>query len=158
MIKLYTAPSCLGCRKVKKYFKEHNIDFEEKNIINNKLKREDIFKMLIHSENGFDDIISTRSKVFKENDINLDDLNLNQLVDFIIAHPTVLKRPIIVNDYELQVGYNVDDITLFLPEELREDECLFCTDDDHCEYLKNLKIEDEEDSKSDSEDDNKKEA
>lgn len=144
MIKIYTSPSCLGCRKVKKYFKEHNINYEEKSIINNKLKREDIYKMLVHSENGFEDIISTRSKVFKENNIDLDDLNLNQLIDFIIEHPTVLKRPIILNDYELQVGYNVDDITLFLPEELREQECDFCTPVGGCEYLKNLDIEDEE--------------
>lgn len=143
MIKIYTSPSCLGCRKVKKYFKEHNITYEEKSIINNKLKREDIYKMLVHSENGFEDIISTRSKVFKENNIDLDDLNLNQLIDFIIEHPTVLKRPIILNDYELQVGYNVDDITLFLPEELREQECDFCTPVGGCEYLNNLDIEDE---------------
>ena len=44
MIKLFTAPSCLGCRKVKKYFNDHNINYEEKSIINNKLKREDIYK------------------------------------------------------------------------------------------------------------------
>lgn len=146
MIKLFTAPSCLGCRKVKKFFKDHNISFEEKSIINTKLKREDIFKMLIHSENGFDDIISTRSKVFKENNVDLEDLNVNQLVDFIIAHPTVLKRPIILNDYELQVGYNVDDITLFLPPEFRDQECDFCTNLEDCEYIKNIKIIDDEEA------------
>ena len=143
MIKLFTAPSCLGCGKVKKYFKDHNIKFEEKSIINHKLKREDIYKMLVHSENGFEDIISTRSKVFKENNVDLEDLNLNQLIDFIIEHPTVLKRPIILNDYELQVGYNVDDITLFLPEEFREKECDFCVPVEDCEYIKNLEILDE---------------
>ncbi len=144
MIKLYTAPSCLGCRKVKKYFKENNITFEEKSIISNKLQRDDIYKMLIHSENGFDDIISTRSKVFKENDIELEQLNLSQLVDFIIKHPTVLKRPIILNDYELQVGYNVDDITIFLPQELRDSACDFCIPDDGCNYIQNIRFDGEE--------------
>lgn len=144
MIKLYTAPSCLGCRKVKKYFNDHKISFEEKSIINSKLKREDIFKMLVHSENGFEDIISTRSKVFKEKGVDLEDMNLNQLIDFIIENPTVLKRPIILNDYELQVGYNIDDITLFLPEEFREKECDFCMPVENCEYIKNLEIIDEE--------------
>ena len=143
MIKIFTAPSCLGCRKVKKYFNDHKIDYEEKSIINNRLKREDIFKMLVHSENGFEDIISTRSKVFKENNVDLEDLNLNQLIDFIIEHPTVLKRPIIVNDYELQVGYNSDDITLFLPEEFREQECDFCVNEEDCEYRKYLKVDED---------------
>lgn len=141
MINIYTAPSCLGCRKVKKYFKEHNIPYVEKSIINTRLSREDIYKMLTKSENGFDDIISTRSKVFKEKNADIDQMNLSQLVDFIIENPTVLKRPIIIGDYELQVGYNDDDIALFLPEDLRE--CEFeCGNEGHdCEYLKNLKID-----------------
>lgn len=141
MIQIYTAPSCLGCRKVKKYFKEHNISYVEKSIINTPLSREDIYKMLIKSENGFDDIISTRSKIFKEKNVNIDDMKISELVDFIIENPTILKRPIILGDYELQVGYNDDDITLFLPEDLRE--CEFeCGNQEHnCEYLKNLKIE-----------------
>ena len=145
MIKLFTAPSCLGCRKVKKYFVDHNIKFEEKSIINHKLRREDIFQMLIHSENGFEDIISTRSKVFKDNNLNIDDMTVHQLVDFIIANPTLLKRPIILTDYELQVGFNSDDITIFLPPEFREQECDFCKPVSGCEYIKNIKIYEDED-------------
>lgn len=141
MIKIYTAPSCLGCRKVKKYFKEHNIQYVEKSIINTRLSREDIYKMLVKSENGFDDIISTRSKVFKEKNVDINQMNLSQLVDFIIENPTVLKRPIIIGDYELQVGYNDDDISLFLPEDLRECEFEFVNGSHDCEYLKNLKID-----------------
>lgn len=141
MIKLYTAPSCLGCRKVKKYFKDHQIPFEEKSIINTRLSREDIYKMLVKSENGFDDIISTRSKVFKEKNTDIDQMNLSQLVDFIIENPTVLKRPIIIGDYELQVGYNDDDISLFLPDELRECDLEFNDETHECEYIKQLKID-----------------
>jgi regulatory protein spx len=138
MIKIYTAPSCLSCRKVKKYFKDHNIKFVEKNILQTPLTRDDIYRMLIQSENGFDDIISMRSKVFKEKNINLDDMNLNQLIDFIIENPSILKRPIILSDLDLQVGYNAEDISLFLPPELRD--CEDCKDDD-CEYAKYLRIE-----------------
>lgn len=139
MIKIYTAPSCLSCRKVKKYFNENNIKFVEKNIINTPLSRDDIYRMLIKSENGFEDIISLRSNVFKEKGVDLEDMNTNQLIDFIIANPTILKRPIIISDLDLQIGYNEDDITLFLPEELRE--CAACFDDEDCEYKKYLKIE-----------------
>ena len=72
-------------------------------------------------------------------------MTVHQLVDFIIANPTLLKRPIILNDYELQVGFNSDDITIFLPPEFREKECDFCKPVSGCEYIKNLKIyEDDE--------------
>ena len=82
--------------------------------------------MLANSENGFEDIISTKSKVFKETNINLNNFKIHELVDFIIEHPSILKRPIIVNDIDIQVGYNPDDITLFLPEELRNTNCDIC--------------------------------
>ena len=92
--------------------------------------KEDIFKMLANSENGFDDIISTRSKVFKEKQLEPDNMTIQELVDFIIENPSVLKRPIIINENELQVGYNNEDITIFLPKELRNRECFNSFDKD----------------------------
>ena len=140
MIQLYTAPSCLSCRKVKKYFKDNNINFIEKNILNTRLHRDDILRMLISSENGFEDIISTRSKIFKDQGLNIDDMSTNALMEFIVKNPTVLKRPIIVSDLELQVGYNEEDITIFLPEELRK--CSNCFPiEDGCEYVTNIKFD-----------------
>ncbi len=143
MIQLYTSPSCLSCRKVKKYFNKYGIKYVEKNILHTKLSKDDIFKMLQNSENGFEDIISMRSKVFKDLDMDINSMKIHELIDFIIANPTILKRPIIVTDYDLQVGYNDDDITLFLPDELRDRElCDFCLGpNEDCEYAKAVKIE-----------------
>ena len=93
--------------------------------------------MLANSENGFEDIISTRSKVFKEKKLDPESMSVKSLVEFIIEYPSVLKRPIIINESELQVGYNNEDITIFLPKELRnsEDFQMFGKDeeDDDCE-------------------------
>ena len=122
MIQIYTTPSCASCRKAKKWFDQYNIPYSEKNIFSIKLSKDDIIKMLNNSENGFDDIISTRSKVFKEKKLDPDSMTMNELIDFIIEYPSVLKRPIIINENELQVGYNNEDITIFLPKELRHRE------------------------------------
>ena len=119
MIQIYTTPSCASCRKAKKWFDQYNIPYSEKNIFSIKLSKEDIFKMLANSENGFEDIISTRSKIFKEKKLEPDNMSVQELVEFIIEYPSVLKRPIIINENELQVGYNNEDITIFLPKELR---------------------------------------
>lgn len=144
MIKLYTSPSCSSCRKVKKYFEKYNIKYEEKNIFTSPISREDIFKMLVKSENGFEDIISTRSKVFKEKGVSLYDMKTQDLIDFIIKNPSVLKRPIIVTDYEIQVGYNDDDIELFLPPEVRDLDCEHCfkphEPNEECDYVKSIKF------------------
>ena len=123
MIQIYTTPSCASCRKAKKWFDQYKIPYSEKNIFSIKLSKEDIFRMLANSENGFEDIISTRSKVFKEKKLDPDVMSTSSLVEFIIENPSVLNRPIIINEDELQVGYNNEDITIFLPRELRNREC-----------------------------------
>ena len=122
MIQIYTTPSCASCRKAKKWFDQYKIPYTEKNIFSIKLSKEDIYKMLEYSENGFEDIISTRSKVFKEKQLEPDTMTTQELVEFIITNPSVLKRPIIIDENELQVGYNNEDITIFLPKELRHNE------------------------------------
>ena len=139
MIQIYTTPSCASCRKAKKWFDQYKIPYSEKNIFSIKLSKDDIFKMLANSENGFEDIISTRSKIFKEKKLDPDSMSVKELVEFIIEYPSVLKRPIIINENELQVGYNNEDITIFLPKELRNIEAFsgFDSDDALNLYLNN---------------------
>lgn len=120
MIHIYTTPSCSSCRKAKKWFEEHHIEYKEKNIFNIQLSREDILMMLKNTENGFEDIISTRSKIFQDMNIDIDDMSMNDLVEFIIENPSVLRRPIIIENNKMQVGYNEDEIRTFIPKRLRE--------------------------------------
>ena len=46
----------------------------------------------------------------KEGNIDVDNMSINQLVAFIKENPSVLKRPIIVDDRRVQVGYNEEEI------------------------------------------------
>ncbi len=119
MIRVYTAPSCASCRKVKLWLKEHNIPFVEKNILSTILRKNELKELLERSENGTEDIISKRSKVIKEGNLNIDDLTTSQLIDFIQSNPSVLKRPIIMDERRFQVGYNSEEIRAFIPRELR---------------------------------------
>lgn len=123
MIRIYTTPSCSSCRKAKEYLKSHGIPYQERNILNVPISRQEIYKMLANSYNGFEDIISERSNVFKEYGVNIYDMKVKELVDFIIAHPSILKRPIILTDWDLQVGYDKEEMSLFLPKELRGEYC-----------------------------------
>ncbi len=120
MIILYTSPGCASCRKAKAWLKEHNLEFIEKNIFTSLLKENEIKYLLQRSENGSDDIISKRSKVFQELAINLEDLSINELVSFIQDNPSILKRPIILNEDNFLVGYDDEEITTFIPSKLRE--------------------------------------
>ncbi len=119
MIKIYTSPSCSSCRKVKKWFEDHKIEYVEKSIFSASLNEKDIYEILEKSENGTEDIISTKSKIMKEGNYDLEKMSMSQLVKFILDNPTVLKRPIIVDDNKIQIGYNSEEIRAFIPEEIR---------------------------------------
>ena len=119
MIYLYISPSCQSCRKTIKWFDDQKIPYKKINILKDKLTKEDIFRMLKNTENGFDDIISRRSKPFMENNLDMDNMKTSELIDFIIQNPTILKRPIIVSNDIVEVGYNADDIRAFIPPYMR---------------------------------------
>lgn len=120
MIRIYTAPSCASCRKVKAWLKEQGIPFVEKNIFSTLLRKSELKELLERSENGTDDIISKRSKIIKENKIDIDSMTTNDLIKFIQENPSVLKRPIIIDERRFQVGYNAEEIRVFIPKELRK--------------------------------------
>ncbi|WP_261806372.1 transcriptional regulator SpxA [Lapidilactobacillus luobeiensis] len=119
MVNLYTSPSCTSCRKARAWLKEHNIPFEERNIFSDPLSKDEIKQILRMTEDGTEEIISTRSKIFQELGIDLDDLTMDELLDLVEQNPGLLRRPIIMDDKRLQVGYNEDEIRRFLPREVR---------------------------------------
>lgn len=119
MVTLFISPSCTSCRKARAWLQQHNIPFVERNIFTDPLNKVEIMNILRMTEDGTEEIISTRSKVFQELGINLDDLTIDALLDLVQQHPGLLRRPIILDDKRLQVGYNEDEIRRFLPREVR---------------------------------------
>lgn len=119
MVILYTTPSCTSCRKAKAWLLENNIPYVEKNIFNELLSTQEIKDILKMTEEGTEEIISTRSKTYEELDMDLDSLPLRELYEVIKKNPGLLRRPIIIDDKRLQVGYNEDEIRRFLPRKVR---------------------------------------
>ncbi|MFC7062801.1 transcriptional regulator SpxA [Halobacillus seohaensis] len=119
MVTLYTSPSCTSCRKAKAWLEEHNIPYSERNIFSEPLTIDEIKEILRMTEDGTEEIISTRSKVFQKLKVDFDQLPMQDLFDLIQENPGLLRRPIIIDDKRLQVGYNEDEIRRFLPRSVR---------------------------------------
>ncbi|MFP5180735.1 transcriptional regulator SpxA [Bacillus altitudinis] len=119
MVTLYTSPSCTSCRKARAWLEEYNIPYQERNIFSEPLSIDEIKEILRMTEDGTDEIISTRSKVFQKLNVNVETMPLQQLYKLINEHPGLLRRPIILDEKRLQVGYNEDEIRRFLPRTVR---------------------------------------
>ena len=119
MVTLYTSPSCTSCRKAKAWLNNNDIAFTERNMFSEALSLDEIKEILRMTEDGTDEIISTRSKVFQNLDVNIEQLPLQELLLLIQENPGLLRRPIILDAKRLQVGYNEDEIRRFLPRTVR---------------------------------------
>jgi regulatory protein spx len=119
MVTLYFTPSCGSCRKAKKWFKDHGVPVQEYNLYTHPLTKEELKRILQMTEEGTDEIISTRSETMRRLGVNINQLSLSALYDLINQHPRLLKKPIILDEKRLQVGYNKDEIVRFLPRKRR---------------------------------------
>lgn len=120
MIKLYISPSCTSCRKAKAWLEEHELAFEEQNIYHEPLTKEEIKEILMLTDEGTEEIISYRSEAYKNLEVDFDELSMRELLDLFIQEPSLIRRPIIMDDRRLQIGFNDEEIRMFLPREIRE--------------------------------------
>lgn len=104
MVTLYTSPSCTSCRKARAWLEEHNIPYQERNIFSEPLSIDEIKEILRMTEDGTDEIISTRSKVFQKLNVNVETMPLQQLYKLINEHPGLLRRPIILDEKDYKLG------------------------------------------------------
>ncbi|HEY0221844.1 transcriptional regulator Spx [Lactovum miscens] len=119
MVELYLSPSCTSCRKARSWLTDHKVNYNEHNIFTQALSADSLREILSKTDNGTGDIISMRSKIFQKLDVDVESLSVNELIDLIEKNPSLLRRPIILDDKRLQIGFNEDDIRAFLPRDYR---------------------------------------
>ncbi|GAB2022206.1 Spx/MgsR family RNA polymerase-binding regulatory protein [Pseudolactococcus yaeyamensis] len=120
MIKIYTVAHSSSCEKAKAWLQERHLTYEEINLTKDQLTDDEVLHLLSLTEEGTEEIISKRSKAYQKLNVDLDDLSMSRLIEVIEENRTLLRRPLIVDDRRLQVGYNEDDIRKFLPRSVRK--------------------------------------
>ncbi|WP_279368878.1 ArsC/Spx/MgsR family protein [Lactococcus formosensis] len=120
MIKIYYRKDCTSSQHVFCWFEKYPIDVRRQHI--NTITRSDIIKLLQYSDEGLTDILKSprKSKSKVRQDLrDMEHLCLNEALDFIVSHPYVLCTPIIMDDNKILIGYNPEQIRMFLPKEYR---------------------------------------
>ena len=85
MVTLFLSPSCTSCRKARAWLSNHEVPFEEHNIMTSPLSAPELKHILSLTENGTDDIISTRSKIFQKLNLDVESLSISELLRLIRA-------------------------------------------------------------------------
>lgn len=118
-VTIYGIP-CSSTRKAKKWFNANGIEYVERNILKEPITIDELKGILRMTEFGTDEILSTRSRVYRELNLNFDELSLGELLEIIHQNPKILKTPIIQDEKRLQIGYQEDVIRQFIPRKIRK--------------------------------------
>jgi len=118
-VTIYTQSSCSSSRKAIKWLKENGITFTEKRITSQPLTLAEFKNILRMTEDGTDEIIATNSNDFKNLNIDIDQLSIQDLYNLIQQYPRMLRSPILLDEKRIQVGYNEMDIRRFIPRKVR---------------------------------------
>ncbi len=112
MLKVYTSYNCSSCKKVMQWLEETGIGYDEYNFFSRGLDESEVMNILKYAHNGFEDVISERSKVFQRYKDEIAEMKTPDLINFIIDNPAVLKRPLLVDEVteRIQVGYNLSEL------------------------------------------------
>ncbi|MBA2173606.1 Spx/MgsR family RNA polymerase-binding regulatory protein [Halobacillus locisalis] len=107
-LKFYSYPSCTSCRRTKSWLKSQGVEFNEQHLFRETPSVDELRQILSLTTLGIDEILAKRSKEYKELDIDVDDLTINEFLDLVIEKPKLLRRPILTNGEKIVVGYDLE--------------------------------------------------
>ena len=113
MFTLYVTPTALSCRKAHQWLKEHHVPFIERNIFCSFLSAEEFNHILFLLRNEKKLVPSYFSTSHHSFTLEREAEWYHTLVE----HPYLVKRPILVGDTHIEVGFNEEYFKEFLLKE-----------------------------------------
>ncbi|GAA0720601.1 arsenate reductase family protein [Clostridium malenominatum] len=100
-------PKCTTCIKAKKWLQENNVDFEDRHIVENNPKKEELKAWFEKSGLPINKFFNTSGKLYKE--MNLKDKvktsSEEELLEILSSNGMIVKRPIVVGEDFVLVGF-----------------------------------------------------
>lgn len=120
MINVYCNKRCTSSTKAISWFKRYGIEFCIKPSC--QISRKELITVLSSTDKGFFDVVKSPSSLRDEKSSKLggiEAMSLDQAINYIKAHPKILKSPIIIEKKKVLIGYSPEQIRIFLPRAYR---------------------------------------
>jgi Spx/MgsR family transcriptional regulator len=112
MIQVYGIKNCNKVRDTFAWLKENEVDYEFVDLKKEPLTREELQEMA--DRIGLDVLINRRGMKWRQ--LGLKDKNLSdeELFDQLLEHQTMIKRPVLIKEQAILVGYDEDAFEAFV--------------------------------------------
>lgn len=100
-------PKCSTCRRAKKYLEEHQVDFEDRHIIDNRPTAEELKEWIGRSGYPIKKFFNTSGMKYRE--LGLKDKLVNmseeEQLQLLASDGMLVKRPLLIEDNRILVGF-----------------------------------------------------
>ncbi|MBQ7927930.1 MAG: arsenate reductase family protein [Methanobrevibacter sp.] len=102
-------PKCSTCRKAKKWLDEHNIEYESKHIVEDNPTAEELRTWWEISDLPLKRFFNTSGMKYRELKLKdkLPEMSEDEQLDLLATDGMLVKRPIVVDDDTVLVGFKV---------------------------------------------------
>lgn len=100
-------PKCSTCQKAKKFLIDHQIEFEERHIVENRPTKEEILKWIEAYEIEPKKLFNTSGLVYRE--LGLKDrikmMSKEEMAEILGKNGMLVKRPLLIGDKTFLIGF-----------------------------------------------------
>ncbi|NOZ51558.1 MAG: ArsC family reductase [Gammaproteobacteria bacterium] len=108
MITIYGIKNCDTVKKAKRWLDEHNTVYQFHDFRSDGLDEKLLRQWLLHI--NWEVLLNKRGTTWRKlADQDKNNINEAKAIEIMLQHPAIIKRPVLVSDETIQVGFNADD-------------------------------------------------
>ena len=111
MILFIEYPKCSTCRKAKKWLLDNNIEFTDRNIVEDTPTREELKKWIEESKKDIKNFFNTSGLKYKE--LNLIEKLINmtdeEKIKLLSSDGMLIKRPLVITENKILTGFKEEE-------------------------------------------------
>lgn len=104
----YGYPNCTSCRKAKKWFEEHNIDYQFIHIVDATPTKEELLSLMDQITEKPRRFFNTSGRVYRE--LNMKEkvpyLSKEEMAEYLASDGMLIRRPIVTDGKKVTLGFN----------------------------------------------------
>ncbi|BAV02294.1 Spx/MgsR family RNA polymerase-binding regulatory protein [Lactococcus formosensis] len=115
MLKIYTISSTnQETKEAEHWLYAHKVKFVEVDVLKERVSTEEILRIVSLTEHGVEEIIATETRAYTRLNLNFNDLKLEDFMELLEENATLLKVPLMLDEKQLQMGFDEDKMQRFL--------------------------------------------
>ncbi len=104
-------PRCTTCKKAKKWLQENNIEFDERNIVEEKPTKDELKNFFEKSGLPLKRFFNTSGVLYREMGLKdkIKDMSEEEQLELLATDGKLVKRPLLINDNTVLVGFKEEE-------------------------------------------------